>query len=107
MNDTDHKTENTSSGHTSGPWHYQPSTYTIRDKRNVWIATMDSWDGLVKPHNEANARLIAAAPELLASLQEVIRICEAMRYTAGLGRNQLERIERAKALIAGQKERAA
>ena len=45
--------------------------------------------------------------ELLSSLQEVVRICEAMRYTAGLGRNQVERIEKAKATIAKATGRAA
>ena len=44
--------------------------------------------------------------DLLASLQDVVRICEAMRYTAGLGKNQVERIEKAKALIAGRNGRA-
>jgi hypothetical protein len=34
---------------------------------NYWLATMDSWDGM--PDHEANARLIAAAPEMLALLR--------------------------------------
>lgn len=49
-------------------WKYEPSTRTIRaTPSNHWIATMDSWDGAV--NNEANARLIASAPELLAALE--------------------------------------
>ena len=47
----------------------------------------------------ARLRVMHAGESLLTSLQEAIRICEAMRYTAGLGKNQLERIERAKATI--------
>jgi hypothetical protein len=55
--------------HTPGPWRYEESTKTIRAvPSNYWLATMDSWDGAVKPSNDANARLMAAAPELLALL---------------------------------------
>ena len=54
--------------HTPGPWTYESSTRTIRSQpTNYWLATMDSWDGAV--NNEANARLIAAAPDLLAALE--------------------------------------
>lgn len=48
-----------------------------------------------------------ASKKLLDSLQEVVRICEAVRYTTGLGKNQLERVERAKAAIAEATGRAA
>ena len=41
---------------------------------------------------ETNARL-------LVRLQDVTRICDAVRYTAGLGKHQQERVESAKALI--------
>ncbi len=51
--------------HTPGPWVYEAGTKTIRSKpANYWLATMNSWDGAV--NNEANARLIAAAPETAA-----------------------------------------
>jgi len=54
--------------HTTGPWKFEPGTKTIRSEpANYWLATMDSWDGAVD--HEANARLIAAAPDLLAALQ--------------------------------------
>lgn len=36
---------------------------------------------------------------LAESLSDVVRICEALRYTAGLGKNQLERIEHAKTAL--------
>lgn len=49
-------------------WQYEASTKTIRSvPENYWIATMDSWDKAVD--HEANAKLIAAAPELLHALQ--------------------------------------
>jgi hypothetical protein len=66
--------------HTPGPWKYEADTdsspWTIRSvKENYWIATMDSWDGAVD--NLANARLIAAAPEMLEALKaslEMLRV---------------------------------
>jgi hypothetical protein len=60
--------------HTPGPWRYEPGTKTIRAvPSNYWLATMDSWDGAVD--NNANARLIAAAPDLLAALQALADKC--------------------------------
>lgn len=57
--------------HTKGPWRYEAGTRTIRAvPSNHWIASMDSWDGAV--NNEANARLIAAAPELLEALENLV-----------------------------------
>ena len=38
--------------------------------------------------------------ELLESLRAVTNICKAVRYTVGLGKNQLERIANAEALTA-------
>lgn len=63
-------TTETTTAHTPAPWRYEPGTKTIRSvPANYWIATLDSWDGAV--NNESNARLIAAAPELLAALEEI------------------------------------
>ena len=57
--------------HTPGPWTYEASTKTVRSiPSNYWIATMDSWDGAV--NHEANARLIAAAPDLLEALEMLL-----------------------------------
>lgn len=47
-----------------------------------------------------DARLIAAAPELLAALKDTTRILDAVRMSAGLGKKQIERVEAAKAAIA-------
>ena len=61
--------------HTEGPWRYEPETKTIRSvPANYWLASMDSWDGAV--NHEANARLMAAAPKLLAALEQVIKYLE-------------------------------
>lgn len=47
----------------------------------------------------ANARLIAKAPDLYHSLAEVLPILRAVRYTVGLGKTQLARIDQAEALL--------
>lgn len=61
--------------HTKGPWRYEDGTKTIRSvPGNHWIASLDSWDGAID--NEANARLIAAAPEMLEALREAKQILE-------------------------------
>jgi hypothetical protein len=39
------------------------------------------------------------ALKILDSLKSLVTICEAVRFSVGLGKNQLERIERAKKLI--------
>lgn len=53
---------------TQGPWRFEESTWTIRAvPSNYWLASMDSWDGAVD--HDANARLIAAAPDLLTALK--------------------------------------
>ena len=52
--------------HTPGPWKFESGT--IRSvPANYWLASMNSFEGAV--NHEANARLIAAAPELLAALE--------------------------------------
>ena len=62
-------------------WRYEESTKTIRDvPSNHWIASMDSWDGA--EDHEANAQLIASAPELAATNTALLEACEyALRET--------------------------
>lgn len=63
--------------HTSKSWRYEPSTKTIRTTpENYWIATLDSWDGMV--NNEANAKLISSAPELLETLHGTMKALSRM-----------------------------
>ena len=51
-------------GHTPGPWRYEQSTRTLRAvPGNHWLATINSFDGT--PDHDANASLMAAAPDLL------------------------------------------
>lgn len=49
---------------------------------------------------DANARLMAAAPELLEACKGLVRYAEAVRHSAGMGKEQLKRLESAKAAIA-------
>ncbi len=49
------------------------TTYTIRDSRNCCIAVIGEVDRLTATENEANARLIAAAPELLEALKGLMK----------------------------------
>lgn len=59
--------------HTPTTWRYEAGTKTIRSvPANYWLATLDSWDGAVKDSTEANGRLMAAAPALLAALKYLI-----------------------------------
>ena len=55
-------------------WKYESGSKTIRQMpENYWIASMDSWDGAVD--NDKNARLIAAAPDLLEACKTILN-CE-------------------------------
>lgn len=53
--------------HTRGPWTVQPSGHITKDGQ--LIAAVKLTD--MGEAGDANARLIAAAPELLAALQEI------------------------------------
>ena len=53
--------------HTPGPWHTQGCT--IYAGKNRVAQTWDTCDDLPTPTMEADADLIAAAPELLAALE--------------------------------------
>jgi hypothetical protein len=80
--------------HTPGPWHAFPvhsrganssigpiSSYQIRDEHHNIIARtsiygQDAGWAEVVGCVEANAKLVAAAPDLLAALEEVVRISD-------------------------------
>lgn len=66
--------------HTEGPWRsvllteyhhgYEWPVFTVRDARNHCLAVVGEVDRATAEDNAANARLIAAAPEMLASLRK-------------------------------------
>lgn len=71
--------------HTPGPWTAKPWTYengkrtvcTIQTDTDAIAQVLDLWcpdDRTAE--KEANARLIAAAPDLLAALRAVIRVAD-------------------------------
>jgi hypothetical protein len=73
------------STHTPGPWHVSELDYrTIGPRRIVGQGTMGEMPQLQAvarvtermDETAANARLIAAAPELLAALKSCIEICD-------------------------------
>lgn len=62
-------------GFTPGPWSLSPNETYVRAKgRHGWnIATIE----VQPPYTEANAKLIAAAPDLFAACKEFVRKVEA------------------------------
>lgn len=66
------------SKHTPGPWRFEPETKTIRSvPKNYWLASMNSWDGAVD--HDANAALIAAAPETAAERDKLRDALQSLR----------------------------
>lgn len=70
------------SKHTEGPWsrNIPPITKypTIYAGRNTHICVVSTRNGLSLPELEANAKLIAAAPDLLEALVNMNALYEAM-----------------------------
>lgn len=65
------------SKHTPGPWTVESvrSGFYIMSQFDVIVATADPDGRYGTIGNEANARLIAAAPDLLAALKHIISNC--------------------------------
>ena len=84
--------------HTPGPWKYKPlseDTWFIFNRKDVITACGD----------ENNARLIAAAPEMLEALKALVAY-QADNETEYLGMQQIIAYQRAKAAIAKAEGRA-
>jgi hypothetical protein len=68
--------------HTPGPWEiqslgvthngYEWPTFAVRSPRNICLAVIGDVDRASAPDNTANARLIAAAPEMLELIQSLV-----------------------------------
>ena len=78
-----------SAKHTPGPWHFDTALMDHADHLNVWEANGIGHVAAVSkgltpdPSAEANARLIAAAPDLLEALEEIARLPIAGSYPDG------------------------
>lgn len=111
--------------HTAGPWRVElyegEHPYIISEQGKRWdnpvvcnlyddvtpndSVTMGAWYESCD-NAKANARLIAAAPELLEALEGVYRIIEAFGYTTALGKTQKARMDAARSAIAKAKGEA-
>lgn len=68
--------------HTSGPWIFHangnPGDYTILRPDNKWVIGFHQNGEIWRDEEIANAKLIAAAPELLNSLTELLEWANSM-----------------------------
>ena len=94
------------SKHTPGPWIYYADLPSTDPNWHI-VTTTNKMRVLANVHiepgnemDEANARLIAAAPELYDALADTLRILEAVKLSAGLGPKQVARMDVAKAALA-------
>lgn len=76
--------------HTPGPWVYEEPAGLYRDPTAYVVRTTQGWQSSVAqvvPEGtaEANARLIAAAPDLLAFAGSVVRVLDGHEGDAGDG----------------------
>jgi len=71
--------------HTPGPWHFEAGRIWQRGDNPQPIAYADTYPDEIE--REANARLIAAAPELLAALdvaaRRITELCRAVCVLSG------------------------
>lgn len=72
--------------HTPGPWHSGTVPHIVYDMGGWAVCNTITYHGKhEKGEDEANARLIAAAPDLLAALHDAAALLEV--YTNTTGRN--------------------
>ena len=62
--------------HTAAPWHH--GGYEIQDDKGALICNLSGWRG--EQQTLANAKLIAAAPELLEALKELCDVTDTNDY---------------------------
>ena len=99
------------SAHTPGPWDMSnPMGKDHLEGREPWfwvtarttlhLRVSACADGYVVGENAANARLIAAAPELLAELRHLVRLMEPLERDGALNIPGLATLNAARAAIA-------
>lgn len=67
--------KHTNANATPGPWTVDDDTNYIRDSRGFVVADLPSCGPNFDTPREANARLIAAAPEMLEALKALLAEC--------------------------------
>ena len=81
MSETKDKSEVSKSKHTPGPWNvYQPYKYEIHIRHGNDVKSIATIGSLWHVDFEANARLVASAPELLEACKDGLSIA----YESGL-----------------------
>ena len=85
-----------SAAHTPGPWRLKLGkgvqyTYLVSDRNGQDIANWAHYPNATKAQTKANARLIAAAPELLDALQGFIEGAESMGWCTEKARAAIAR----------------
>ena len=61
------------SEHTPEPWAYDPVSNIVIGPNDYWVADLHDWgDAAVEEETKANGYLVAAAPELLTALEELM-----------------------------------
>ena len=96
--------------HTPGPWQLSNRMQSNggRDEGWFWVSAdrtlhlkvFPCSDGYVVGENEANARLIATAPELLTALESAVETIEWLRVASNPAEDEIERaIASAQAII--------
>ena len=93
--------------HTPGPWYVTPDGYCVADKR-IWFEKDGSRHGetpnmLIFTMTKEQAHLIAAAPNLLESLENLILQMEHMASLAGTTLDQNKGYQSARAARAKAK----
>ena len=92
------------SKHTPGPWVTEHgSLYDAITSADGDICTWNHLVGRSRPPQKANARLIAAAPELLEACEDLLSDYEHLAYEPKMPPVRRRRIERARAAIAKAK----
>lgn len=95
------------SKHTDGPWAVvgvgESSRMLVVRSPSHRVATIHSRLNTPPEQYQADAALIAAAPDLLAALEGILPIAEAARHALGLDIDQRIRLDDARAAVAKAK----
>lgn len=93
------------SRHTPGPWRIAGSTYSERwivdsespktGKQNLIAMLQDHWQGNASGYMDANARLIAAAPQMLEALETADALIHRLLMGADYAQKECEEIRAA------------